>query len=364
MRDDTETTTLKVPSGIEAVIDFAKEAVGGQNIRLDGLPNGLPDLPVLLHPVNQTRVDIVSLVDAWRNLQDKHADRPRRRSGTATLYDLASFIAHFNRHKDDNSVVFADRDRKAPRLLGVLDYNEALNVSTSIENEETGEVTTTVQHISGAQPRFGVHRSEYQFPLSDEWKAWVGKNGQGMNQSEFAQFLEDHILDVLPPPTQVVSIAKRIDDGSAQRSAGGDFGQKSADELLAELLINLGTEIAGPSRMMELSRGLEAFAGHKVEGKVDLQGGANRVVFVEEHKDATGQPLVIPGVFLIGIPVFERGAPYRIAVRLRYRIRSGAMTWFFEMHQHLKVFDHAFAEAARKVADDTGRPVFLGKPEA
>src|SRR4051812_4614409 len=111
-------------------------------------------------------------------LLDEYLTNPERRKGTAQLGDLASFIAHVIRFKDEDSVLFADPTVTAPKLTAVLDY-----------------------HRKGptADPRFLQHRAIYPFPLSDEWKAWKAKDGQEISQQEFAEFLEDRISDVADP---------------------------------------------------------------------------------------------------------------------------------------------------------------------
>src|SRR3546814_747731 len=87
---------------------------------------------------------------------DPFREQPLRRSGTAVLTALESFVAHVNRFKDEDSIIFASDDRAAPSLTAVIDY-----------------------HRQGHQgdPRFGQHRGHFAFPLSDEWKAWTKSGG-------------------------------------------------------------------------------------------------------------------------------------------------------------------------------------------
>jgi len=64
-----------------------------------------------------------------------------------------------------------------------------------------------------------------------------------------------------------------------------------------------------------------------------------------------------------GIPVFVAGPLYCMAVRLRYRLRAGAIEWFFELYRSDLVFESAFKEACEEASNSTGVPLFLGSPE-
>jgi hypothetical protein len=62
--------------------------------------------------------------------------------------------------------------------------------------------------------------------------------------------------------------------------------------------------------------------------------------------------------------VFVNDTIYSIAVRLRYRIGGGKVTWFYEMYRTDKVFDDAFNGACTQVKEATDLPLLLGSPEA
>lgn len=241
---------------------------------------------------------------------------PERRRGIATLTDLESFIAHTKRFADADSAVFVDRSGPAPRLVSVLDYHRA------------GPT---------ASPRFGMHRGVYTFPLSDEWVAWNMQNARPMGQEEFARFLEDHLCDVVDP-TRAGDVAKAF-----------------------VALLSCGFACAG--KLLELSRGLDVHIGQRVKQVIKLASGEASVAFDEQHVDAGGAPLKIPGAFLLALPVFRSGAPYEVPTRLRYRVSGGQVIWSFEMHRVQAILDHAIQEACQDVAEETKLPVFEGTPE-
>lgn len=272
-------------------------------------------------------------IESVKKYMDEYRLAPERKKGTAHLGDLASFIAMVNRFKDENSTIFA-RPAPTPSLLAVFNYNEATDVVRIDPEKEPGDQVT---HIEG-KPRFGDHRADYIFPLSEEWKTWNAQDGEPLTQEAFAAFIEDHIGDV-------------ADSGAASNELSAFFFEK------------LGVTFASPARLIELSRGLSVRVGQKVRNAQNLATGEAQVQFIEEHNDESGGPLKVPGAFLLAIPVFQFGPLYQVAARLRYRVSGGNIVWFFELHRADRIFDHAFKEACETAKKDTSLPLFIGAPE-
>ena len=277
-------------------------------------------------------------LESLKPLFDAVRKRPERIEGTAVMLDLASFIAHVNRFKNPATGLFANPDRTAPSLTAVIDYHDAVR----------GDDPMIAFH-SVPLPSFCVHRTTYHFPLSEEWTAWTSKSGVKMNQAEFAEFLEDRIGDVLVPPTQ----AKIDEDEKA--------GVESASIALVR---KLGGRYATPQALVELSRGLAVHQNERVKAAVNISTGEVQVAYEAAHQNEAGEALRVPNLFLIGIPVFRLGAPYEVAVRLRYRLAGGQIAWFFELYRADKVFEHAVTEAAAEASRETGLAILMGKPEA
>jgi hypothetical protein len=101
-----------------------------------------------------------------------------------------------------------------------------------------------------------------------------------------------------------------------------------------------------------------------VKNAVQLNTGIINVQFEETHRDGLGQPIQIANLFQICVPVFYGGTPYRIAVRLRYRLAGGKIVWSYQLVRPDLVFDDAFKGIVKQVVDETEVPVFLGTPEA
>lgn len=331
MAGSKDDITLACGSDLRALVEHAAEQSAAQ---LQSISRGSSSsVTVLVVPEGK---EVVSL----KQFLDEYLTAPERKKGTARLTTLDSLIEHIKRHKDDNSVVFAAESRQSPFITAVLDYNIAGPTGT---------------------PRFGEHRAKYDFPLSDEWKAWQSQNGKPMSQLDFAIFMEDRILDVMAPPMNLDQISG---DQVTDRLTGGDFDERTPDEQLAYLSKLLGGRFASPSAMMELSRGLTIHAEEKLNQALSLSTGETTLSFVSEHRDTAGNKLNVPNLFLIGIPVFRFDDRYRIAVRLRYRPKGDTVMWFYELYRHDAVFDDAFRKACEKVQRETALPLFYGAQEA
>ena len=249
-------------------------------------------------------------VDEWR-------ENPKRRKGNAQADTLASFIDLVNRHKDVDSVVFAKLIGPpgvpfAPYMQAIIDYH-------------------TIIHL----PRWLGHRISYSFPISAEFMAWNAADGKAMQQAEFAEFIEERIPDFT--------------------SADQDEAQ------LYEAIMQ--TKFGAPSKLMELSRGMQVSVNSVVKEALTLQSGEMQVQYEETHTDIAGKPLKIPGLFMISIPLFTAAEPTRLPVRLRYRKGPGGLTWAFSIYRKQQAFLAALQREAATVREAVDLPVYEGAPE-
>ncbi|NNU62450.1 DUF2303 family protein [Ochrobactrum soli] len=293
---------------IEAIADLTKKASEPVivNIPTAGLSHGLAEsVPVAF---DRTLQEFQSL----KSLLEEHRVSPERRRGTASTDTLASFIDLINRHKDDGSVIFGKARWPEPKLTGIMNYHD-------LDNEA----------------RFADHRIEYAFPLTDEFKAWVDTNKKGMEQADFAAFIEEHAQEVASPTD----------------------GEKAEYERF------FNEKIATPSELIMLSRHLEVFVSATVKQGVRLQTGERTVEFREEHQNAKGEAVVIPGIFIVSVPAFVDGEKVRIPTRLRYRIKGGDIVWFYDLYRWETVLREQVQRDLLESAKQTGLPHFEGSAE-
>lgn len=292
---------------IELVKELAVEAAAPEVLSIAVTAPGLPaEFPVAFDRKEQTLESVKSLAEEWRVA-------PPRRKGTAKVDTLRSFIELTNRHKDDHSVLFGKAQMPEPSLTAVLDY-----------------------HQTDGGPRFGDHRIRYAFPLTDEFKAWMLKNGAPMEQADFAQFLEDHAAELAAPMD----------------------GERTTYEPLFK------ERFATPTELIMLSRHLEVNVGQRIKRQERLQSGERVVEFTSEHTDARGEKIDIPGVFMVSVPAFIDDAAVRIPARLRYRAGGQGVIWFYSLYRPDAFLREQVKHDLFDAANETGLPAYEGAPEA
>ena len=320
------TEVTPIPSGAEGLKELV--ALAGQARGIDivtvtgpvdavGVPSVIP--VAVRHGTTPELVDVSRFFESYR-------DHPKDKRGTAKALTLASFIALVNRHKTEHSAVFADTDWHKPSFDAVIDYHEI-----DADGQDTAGTAS-----SAPAPGNLKHHIRYEFPLSEEWQAWVKLNGEPLSQVAFAAFIEDHIAE-LASPTDAEALALERD---------------------------FQTTVATPSALMTLSRGLQVNVDSVVKQAHTLQTGEGQIQWEETHKDGEGKPLKVPGIFILSVSPFFMGENIRIPVRLRYRAGGGKLTWYLNMYRPDEHITDRVQQDLIKVAGETALPTFEGSPEA
>ncbi len=247
------------------------------------------------------------------DLVEKHLEHPKRPKGTSVHHTLASLIEHAQRHKTTTTAVYC--------------------VLAGIGGEARIRVVYNAIPVDGARGGWGDHRAEYAFPYSDQWKRWTQAAKQPLSVADFAELLENGISDV--------------------RDA---TGRQDVQRLP-------GVTYATPAELLKLAEGLHVRVEQQAKEQRKLDNGTSTLVFAETHTNEKGEPLRVPNGFLLGIPVFLEGAAYAIPVRLRYEIRGGQILWRIQLHDAAAAQREAITEAAKRVATETGLPLYYGTPE-
>lgn len=252
-------------------------------------------------------INLKSMIDQWR-------DKPERVVGIAQMQSPDSFAELVVRQKNEATALFCDM-RSTPSLTAVIDY-----------------------HGAGAKAEWAKHSIHYAFPLSDEWKFWLAVMAKGrLNQEDFAFLIDERIADVV----------KAADTGPEPE--------------LAEMM---GVTIATPAELLTLSRGLQIRVSQVVKEARNTSSGADTITFEETHEGENGQPLKVPGMFFLSIPIFVGDEPARIPVRLRYRVVERKTFWIPQLYRPDLILRETIMRAAEKAAKDTALPLFYGSPEA
>lgn len=296
--------------------------------------------------LNLTRPEMVA-VPEHRDIKDLTPEirsaaeflKPARRKGTARLEDLNSLIGWANRFKGETSALYAKPDMTAPTLTCIADYHAQ---GPADQTTVTGDPTARHCH----------HKAIYSFPLSDEWKAWMGVSGQPLEKDDMGEFIEANAKDVMDPTPAIIS---------------GKEDEKK-HQPWENRLIRTASQIEGKfgqlHTLLQMSKQFQVFETSDLSVSTNRDTGEAEISFVNEHKDAAGKPLNIPNLIIITIPVFRGGAPYRMAVRFRYRKKGGKIHFILSLYNPEKSFEAAFKEAVEQAEQETDLPLFYGSPEA
>ncbi|WOI34738.1 DUF2303 family protein [Tritonibacter scottomollicae] len=264
--------------------------------------------------------------------------KPTRRKGTARFDDLQSLIDWTNRNKGETSVLFAKPDLQAPTITCVADYH-------------AGGAADPLNPDGDPSARHCHHRAIYDFPLSEEWKAWTAISGEPMLKDELGEFIEANAKDIMDPTPAIIA---------------GKEGDKN--QTWENRLIQTAQQIEGRygqlTQLLQMSRQFQVYETSDLKVVSNRDTGESEIQFLNEHKGPDGQPLKIPNLIIIAIPVFMGGAAYRMPVRFRYRKAGSTVRFILSVYNPEKAFEAAFKEAVEEATEQTGLPTFRGTPEA
>lgn len=226
---------------------------------------------------------------------------PQRKRGFISTTTSASFIDYLQNHSlADVSTIYADVDAEQSKcnLLAIIDDHAA------------------------EEPAWRQHRCTFVPKLSLEWTRWKGNDKKTMNQAAFATWLEDNLPDIATVP-----------------------GFPSGAEIL------------------QMALGFEANADKKFRSKINLQSGGVQFEYVEDETKETRTKMIVFERFTIGVPVFDGSAnAYPIEARLKYREKSGDVTFWYELIRPDRVFKGAVADELAAIKEGTGLQVIFGSP--
>jgi uncharacterized protein YfdQ (DUF2303 family) len=229
---------------------------------------------------------------------EKMQPAPRRKSGTAMLKDLDSLMAYCK-----------DQDNPAGTAIpyGYIYADPDSRKITAVFNDQ--------RFTEGWRD----HRAEFKAEYTPEFAKWVGKNNHQFTQTEFAEFVEDNMADITDPAaTAMLEMATTI-------QAKTDINFASAKRL--------------QNGQVQLSY-TEA---------IDARAGANGA-------------MEIPKEFNLGLRIFKNGEGYKLKARLKYRLHSGSIKFWFELDRYERAVDDAFSGYVAILREKSGYQVLLGTP--
>lgn len=226
---------------------------------------------------------------------------PLRKRGAIVTTNSAGFVDYLQRHATaELSTIYADIDSEQSRckLLAVID-----------------------DHSKDA-PDWREHTCKFEPKLSVEWSRWNISNKKTMSQGAFAAFLEENLPDIASVPG-----------------------------------FPTGTEV------LQMALGFEANQDKKFRSKINLQSGGVQFEYVEDETKDTRTKMIVFERFTIGVPVFDGSvSAYPVEARLKYREKSGDVTFWYELIRPDRVFKSAVADELAAIKEGTGLQVIAGSP--
>lgn len=240
-------------------------------------------------------------VEIVRNDLDQFRARPRRKTGTVTVRDAASFIAYVDKHGIEDTELWADPVKYA--LVAVLN---AHGESDAAGNEE-------------GWAGWGDHRVRLDLAKTRAWAAWESLDGKLVDQVTFAEHLEQRLADIRVP-------------------AGAD--------------------------MLELAQTFTGKRNVQFESSQRLADGQTQLRYHEQIDAKAGSKgdIAIPEAFELGLVPFEGAQGYKVPARFRYRIHDGALRLGYVLERPEDVLRSAFDDIVKAVDEGTTQTVFMGTP--
>lgn len=248
----------------------------------------------------------IALPPGWtiKEIDDeKLLEQPRRKVAVVRLDSVDSFVDYVLRHGTCDSTLWVKADYTAGKV----------------------EVTAIVNdHGPDYEDRdWRDHRAYFAPAFSEEWKRWKSNDKKPMSQAEFATFIEDNLADI----------------------AGGEQLPSGAD-------------------MLRMALDFEAKQDMRFKSALRLQSGGVDLSFVQQEDTGTLEKMKLFDRFSVGIAVFWGDAAYRVDARLRYRVREGKLSFWYELIRADKVLEAAAVAIVAKIGTATDRTPFFGNPFA
>ncbi|MFI1702000.1 DUF2303 family protein [Streptomyces bobili] len=223
----------------------------------------------------------------------EHTGIPSRKAGTTTVRDAEGFLAYWTKHHDDDSEVYADSERLT--ITAVLDA-----------------------HTAG-HARWSGHRLHLALRETTAWKQWLQYDGKLLSQEQFAEFIEDHLPELLEPSS---------------------------------------------AEMLEIAQSFQAAVKVDFQSATRLSSGQRQFQFVETQTTKAGQKgqLSVPETFVIGLIPFDGSQGYKLTARLRHRIGQHGLTLGYKIERPDEIRATAFADVVKSVGEQIDTAVMNGQP--
>lgn len=266
-------------SGVSAAIDnlMSRGAAMAEYV------NQRVEVPLAFVPED---FDLVSL--------EQYLLRPRRKRGNVNVFTKDSLVEYCKRHiHSAESVIYC--------------------------NATAGTFVVVLNDHGETECGHGDHRATYKVRYSQELTAWRNQQSTAMKQTDFGEFIEEHIGDIIVP--------------------------SGAKMLQVALSMRASTKVSFNSAQ-RLDNGETQFT---YDEKIDARAGERGTMKVPER-------------FVLAIPIFEGGDVVELECKLRYRINEGNLRMWFTIHQLDRVLREQIDLQAAEIRSELSVPLIHGSP--
>lgn len=282
-------------NGIAAAIEAGKK-IGEQNgypkrVEADWSNLKAGEIPAVILPQGATLESL-----------EAYMPRPARLDQMVALEAARSFIEYVNAFKDESTRVFASVDEKGGSFTAIIDY-----------------------HKTDKTPRRKLHTVRFRALFSEEWKTWMKTNKQTFTHTEFAEYIEENLSDIIKPD---------------------------------------------PASVLESVRSLQINREVNFDSVVSLTDGKYHFNYVETDTKKSGQKgeAEFPHVITLNLPVF---APVPgeteqwgvdVSVRIQYILKrdEGRVGFKYSIVRPHKIVEFAFVRLFKEVEAGLKMKVLLG----
>jgi uncharacterized protein YfdQ (DUF2303 family) len=333
------------PSDLSALFDASRDAFTPSVVNV---PRGnAEEFPALVVSKGMTALDLSAWMDARRAF-------PKRAEGQSTHETMESLVSHVLRTADKSTAAWLETSATAAKITVIYDYHLAAE-----NRREKGDGTAYADEDGVA--RWGKRTAVFSFPISREWQAWRAIAGKALVQSEFAQFVEDHVSELRAPEKageMVMALAKMLAQGDEAYFDGMPEAEWSA---LASKRIGTPSQLVKMARRIALTLDLRSEETRDESGNVSIVYRAE--TGAEDTKGEVKAKVALPSLLVVEVPVIEGGRPYSMPVRLSTKIEGQRARWVLSLPRLDAAFADAVKDASAAFTGATGVPVFRGKAE-
>lgn len=226
------------------------------------------------------------------------------------LQTVSAMISYLNRFKNPDSLVFADISQN--RVLGVIDYH------TGSSTEATVPQAKHTRHTAGLT-----------IPYSLEWQTWGSQDGRLMSHVDFANFLEENSMDIVPLGVLKDSRGEIVEDA--------------------------------PTTILELCRELQVKGSYGASS--DVRNGDYAKIEMQRGDDvSTKRDISLPVSIGLSIPVYFGEQSIYVNAFLRRKIDNGSLKLGYKLMRPEQARQDEFKRIVSEIEADVGLTTLYGKP--